>query len=143
MIDFFRVWLPQIIGYAEWLQDGTFQKAWEEGDRSRTSVHYSDELYEQLFGDLHADEMMVEARSKLGHRPALLSALECFFRSLKRLDEWIEAHVDTGSWGPQHIPPTVRDIFHSEEWQATESSAMALMSAAAEAGFSSEDLDLS
>ena len=143
MIDFFRVWLPQIIGYAEWLQDGTFQKAWADGDRSRTSVHYSGELYEQVFGDLHADEMMVEARAKLREHPTLFNALDGFFRSLKRLDEWIEAHVDTRSWGPGHIPPSVRDIFHSKEWQEASSTAAALVSAALEGGFSSEDLDLS
>lgn len=85
---------------------------------------------------------MVEGRVKLREHPELFNALDGFFCSLKRLDEWIEAHVDTGSWGPEHIPPTVRDIFRSEEWHDAKSKAAALMSAAAEGGFSSEDLDL-
>ncbi len=142
MIDLFRTWLPQIIGYAEALEDGTLQKAWADGDRSSTSAYYSGELYEQVFGDLDADEMLEEARRALGAHPPLLRALDGFLCSLKRLDDWVEAHVDTGTWGRgETIPATVRSIFRSPEWQDAKSAAATLMSAAGEAGFSSKDFD--
>jgi hypothetical protein len=124
------------------LQDDTLEKAWAEGDRSRTSVYYSGELYEQVFGGLDADNMMEEARLKLGQHPTIVAALDSFLRSLKRLDEWIEAHVDTDTWGKgQRIPSGVRSIFQSQDWREAQSSAAALMSAAGEAGFSSTDFD--
>lgn len=143
MIDFFRTWLPQIIGYAEMVEDGTLQKAWAEGDRSRTSVHYSDELVEQVFGDLNADEMMWEARQQLKPHPTLAQALELFLHSLRRLDAWIEDHVDTAVWREgEPIPPSVGSIFQSQEWWVAEKDAASVIAAARDAGFSSEDLDL-
>src|SRR6476646_7317692 len=98
MIDLFRIWLPQIIGYAAALQNGTIQNSWADGDRSKTSVYYSGELYEQVFEDLHADSMLDEARHSLGEQSALVKCLDAFLGSLKRLDDWIEAHVDTNEW---------------------------------------------
>jgi hypothetical protein len=95
MIDLFRTWLPQIIGYAEAIQDGTLQRAWADSDRSRTSAYYSGELYEQVFGDLDSDSMLADARAALRAHPMVAEALERFLASLKRLDAWIEAHVDT------------------------------------------------
>ena len=65
MIDLFRTWLPQIISYAEKVEDGTIQKAWAEGDRAGTSVYYSGELYEQVFEDLDSDSMLEEGREAL------------------------------------------------------------------------------
>lgn len=142
VIDFFRTWLPQIIGYAEMLQDDTLEKAWSEGDRSRTSIYYSGELYEQIFGDLHADEMMEEARLRLGQHPSLVAALDRFLGALKQLDNWIEAHVDTATWGKgERIPSGVRSIFQSPEWLGAQSNAADLVSASGLAGFSSEDFD--
>ena len=142
MIDLFRDWLPQIIGYAEAMQDGTMESAWAEGDRSRTSVYYSGELYEQVFGDLHAHSMLDEARQTLGDHSAVVTALDTFLLSLKRLDEWIEAHVDTKEWGKgQAIPASVRTIFNSPEWRDANSAAGGLVAAAAQVGFRGADWD--
>jgi hypothetical protein len=65
MIDLFRTWLPQIIGYAEKVEDGSIKEAWVEGNLARTSVDYSGELYEQVFGDLDSDIMLEKAREAL------------------------------------------------------------------------------
>ena len=140
MIDLFRTWLPQIIGYAEALRDGTLAAAWAEGDRSRTSVYYSGELSEQVFGDLDAENMISEARRVLGAESPLMAALESFIAALKRLDDWTEAHVDTETWGrAQTIPPSVRGIFTSEEWRETLSASETLVLAAEQSGYGSKD----
>src|SRR5690242_6921192 len=99
MIDLTRVWLPQIIGCAEGFLDGTLEKAWAEGDRTITSAYYSAELYEQIFDDLDSDTMILQAHKELAQYPDLIRALDAFLDSLKRLDTWIEAHVDTDTWG--------------------------------------------
>jgi hypothetical protein len=142
MIDLFRTWLPQMIGYAQAVHGGTLEKAWADGDRSSSSTYYSGELYEQVFGDLDADNTMAEARHSLRQQPMLVDALDGFLCSLKRLDEWIEAHVDTETWGQgKTIPAAVPSIFHSPEWHDTHARAAALLSAAGQAGYSSKDFD--
>ena len=142
MIDLFCIWLPQIVGYAEAMQDGTLEKSWSEGDRSRTSVYCSDELISQVFGDLDADNMMAEARQSLGMHPKLVDSLSDFLCSLRRLDEWIEAHIDTGTWGQgEIIPPDVSTIFWSREWGNAQSAAASLVSAAGQVGISGNDFD--
>ena len=142
MLDLFRTWLPQIIGYAEAIQDGTIQRAWADGDRSRTSAYYSGELAEQVFGDLHADSMLADAQVALQAHPLVADALERFLASLKRLDAWIEAHVDTSEWGRgQAIPSAVSGIFVTTEWQEAQAAGATLTNAADDAGFSSRDFE--
>jgi hypothetical protein len=142
MIDLFRTWLPQIIGYAEKVQDGTIRKAWAEGDRAGTSVYYSGELYEQVFGDLDSDSMSERGREALSAHPKVADCLERFLTTLKRLDDWIEAHVDTDEWGKgQRIPTTVPRIFESQEWRNANSAAATLVAEAGEAGFTSKHFD--
>lgn len=142
MIDFYRTWLPQVIGYAEIVTDGTLRAAWETGNKSQTSTYYSGELHEQVFGDLDADTMRWEMRSRLQDRPQMVQAVELFLHSLRRLDVWIEGHVDTDTWGSgKAIPTSVSTIFASGEWQETEASAARLLAAAENAGFSSGDFD--
>lgn len=142
MIDFHKAWLPQIIGYAETVTDGTLRTAWETGDTSQTSIYYSGELHEQVFGDLDADSMRWEMRSRLQDRPQIVEAVELFLYSLRRLDDWIECHVDTHTWGSgKAIPTSVSTIFSSSQWQETETSAARLVAAAEAAGFQSGDFD--
>jgi hypothetical protein len=142
MIDLFRTWLPQIIGYAESVEDGTIQKAWADRDLTKTSAYCSDELYEQIFGDLDSERMAAEAREALCDHPLVADGVEHFLSSLKRLDDWIEAHVDTDEWGKrQTVPIAVSRIFESQEWSAAQSAAATLVTAARQAGLSSNDFD--
>lgn len=142
MLDLFRTWLPQIIGYAQLIHDGTVQRAWATGERAQTSVYYSGELYEQVFGDLDSDRMLDEGRAALGAHPQLVEALEHFLTCLKRLDAWIEARVDTLEWGKgQAMPIGVPEIFAAREWDEAQSAGGALVAVAAEAGFSSKDFE--
>lgn len=139
MIDLFRTWLPQMISYAELIHEGTAQRAWATGERAQTSVYYSGELYEQVFGDLESDRMLEEGRAALSAHPQLVEALEHFLTCLKRLDAWIEARVDTLEWGKgQTIPTGVAEIFAAGEWDEAQSAGRALVAVAAEAGYSSK-----
>ena len=142
MIDLFKTWLPQIIGYAEMVADGTLRRTWETGDKSQTSTYFSGELDEQVFGDLHADTMRWEMRSKLHDQPRLVEAVELFLHSLRRLVAWADTHVDTETWGRgKTVPASVSTIFRSNEWNETKTQAAQLLLAAKEARFSSEDFD--
>lgn len=142
MIDFFKTWLPQIIGYAELVADGRLRKAWETGDKSQTSTYYSGELDEQVFGDLDADNMRWEMRSRLQDQPGLVEAIELFLHAIRRLVAWAGHHVEIDTWGSgKAIPISVSTIFGSEEWRETEASAAQLLTAAKAAGFSRSDFD--
>ena len=137
MIDFFRAWLPQIIGYAEHIVDETLHKAWVEGDRSQTSVFYSGELYEQVFGDLDSDSMEAEVDQRLEEHPKVASAVHKFLQSLRTLDEWIESNIDVDVWSPAEVAT----IFESEKWGETQRHALKLVNEGREAGFTSSDFD--
>lgn len=131
-----------MIGYAEAVHEGTLEKAWATGDRSSISVYYSGELDQQVFGDLDSDNMIAEARDGLEQHPLLVGALDGFLPSSKRLDAWIEEHVDTETWGRGELIPTgVGSIFRSSEWSNIQTRAATLLSAAQEAGYSSKDFD--
>ncbi len=140
VLDLFRHWLPQIIGYAEAFQDGTLAEAWAETGHSRTSAYYSGELFEQIFGDLHAESMICEARSSLGTQTPLIAELERFIVALKQLEIWIETHVDTATWGKgRTIPSSIRNIFTSKQWCEALSASRYLISAAEQSGYGSKD----
>jgi hypothetical protein len=142
MIDLFRTWLPQIIGAAEDLQSGRLERAWTLGERG-ISAYYSGELHEQVFGDLDADAMLEKARLALAPHPELVEALASFLGSLKRLDQWIETHMDTESWGKgQSIPAEVAGIFQTDEWRTAWACAASFVAVAGGVGFSSRDLEL-
>mgnify|MGYP001792877675 CR=1 FL=1 len=142
MIDLRKVWLPQIIGYAEIVADGTLRRAWQEGDSSQTSVYYSDELYEQVFEDLDADSMRLKMRFELQDQPKVVERVEAFLHSIDRLVSWADTHVDTETWGlGKTIPPNVSAIFRSKEWHETKFQAAQLLLIAEEAGLNSDDFD--
>ena len=86
--------------------------------------------------------MLKEARLALGAHSPVADGLERFLSSLKRLDDAIEAQVDTDQWGKgQAIPATVSRIFASQKWHDARSAAAMLVAAAGENGFSSKDFD--
>ncbi len=141
MIDLFRTWLPQIIGTAEDFQRGRLERAWSLSERG-IAAYYSGELYEQVFDDLDSDAMLGEARLALAPHPVLIEALASFLGSLKRLDEWIETHIDTETWSKgQTTPADVAGIFQTDEWRTAQACAASLVSVARGVGFSSRDLE--
>lgn len=111
-----------------------------EGDRLVISAYYSGELYEQVFGDIDAAEMLKWARQRLAAHPQVVKALGTLLCSFQQLGGWIEAHVDTDEWGQgRTVPAELRNIFNSLEWQDANSAAATLIAAVTEAGLSSRD----
>jgi hypothetical protein len=93
MIDLRDVWLPQIIAYAEFIEeDGAVRAAWIDGDRSQTSVTDFDELMEQVFGDADAKEQLKLAVVEFGDDAMLVMRLAEFIEGLECVDRVV---VDT------------------------------------------------
>src|SRR5688572_25380443 len=95
---FFRVWLPQIIGYAEMIEKETdLRKAWVDGVQSRTSIYYPGELVCQL-EDLTPPEVRNGIEARLAGEPALAEAVDAFLHRIELLWSWAEANMDTDAW---------------------------------------------
>jgi hypothetical protein len=86
MIDF-KIWLPQIIGYCEFVADEVkLRRAWINRDFSATSVTDFDELYEQVFDDLDADRFAADLDVLLPNSQRARAAISAFLASLKEVD---------------------------------------------------------
>jgi hypothetical protein len=86
MIDFEHVWLPQILGYAKIIITGQLEDQWLGRIDAVTSVTDPDELYEQIFDDLDAENIWSEAR-QLGKLPQpAVDAMDRFLRALHDVD---------------------------------------------------------
>jgi len=140
MIDFFRTWLPGIIGYAEMIsEEGSLRKAWLRRDLSETSVYYPGELIEQVFGDLDADNMKLEMAECLAPHPLLVQAIEQFLHRMVVLDAWADANMDTKAWGEGKVLADGDDIFRSDAWSNLREQAVKVVALAHGAGFWSTD----
>jgi len=83
-------WLEGIIGTCELIvSKDAFTRAWILGDQSVTSIHYYDELFEQLIGDLHLEECIGRFESVLREIGAF-DELSAFPAALRRLDQHVE-----------------------------------------------------
>lgn len=135
MIDFLRVWLPQIIRYAELVvEEDVLRRSWLEFNSNETSVTNPDEMIVQVFDDLDAEELVKEAPSQLEAHPELVAALQAF---LDRLMDW--NGDESGSWNIRPLPAITPDVFESETWRRLRQEAERLLAAAERAGFSSSD----
>ena len=140
MIDFFRTWLPQIIGYAEMIADeGSLRKAWLRRDLSETSVYYPGELIEQVYGDLDSDNLKLEMAQRLAPHSSLVQAIEQFLHRMVVLDAWADANMDTKAWGEGKVPADADYIFRSDEWRKLKEQGVRVVALAHAAGFRSSD----
>lgn len=136
---FFRIWLPQIIGYAEMIADETvLRKAWVKGDRSRTSVYYPGELFDQI-RSLTPQEIRGAIRDHLAEDSTLAQALEEFIHRVELLWFWAEATLDTKTWGSGCLIAHAEQLFTSDQWQKLRELATTVTTLASLAGFRSED----
>lgn len=93
MIDF-NNWFRQIVTTCDLIASkDAFTRTWILGDHSITSIHYYDELFEQLIGDLHLEECLQQFESTLREVGAF-EALSSFYAALRLLDERIETRSD-------------------------------------------------
>ncbi|MBB3972807.1 hypothetical protein [Hansschlegelia beijingensis] len=87
MIDFERVWLPQIICYARIISTGQLEDQWLGRSAATTSITDPDELHEQIFDDLDADEIWASHRRAAKLSTAATDAIDQFLRLLGEADE--------------------------------------------------------
>lgn len=83
-------WLEGIVRTCELIANkDALTEVWIRGDQSITSIHYYDELFEQLIGDLHLEECIGQFASALREIGAF-DDLATFSASLRRLDQRVE-----------------------------------------------------
>jgi hypothetical protein len=93
-VNYFDYWFDGIVGTSELIADDeALRRTWVSGDHSITSIHYYDELFEQLAGDLHLDESLTKYADVLKGFDAL-DDLQRFATALHTLDAQIEANPD-------------------------------------------------
>src|SRR5690348_13036878 len=87
----FEYWFSGIIGTCELITNkDAFYRTWVLGDHSLTSIHYYDELFEQLVGDLHLDDCIQQFAADLERHGAFKAFVE-FSVALHTLDRQIES----------------------------------------------------
>lgn len=135
---FHRVWLPQILGYAELIdQETDLRKAWVKGDRSRTSVYYPGELADQI-NDL-TRAIRGEIATRLANDRLLAQAIENFLQSVDRLWFSVEATMNAKAWGSGVPIEGAASVFQSREWLMLRDHARQLRVLASAAGVMSSD----
>ena len=120
MVDFQRVWLPQILGFASLIADQRLEEDWLRGDTSRTRFASLHELYEQVFEDLESEAIVAQLQRHLPGRVDRQEALASFLRAVTH------AHLQVAA------NPALRDprrLFASRSWLHLRGAAEALRQA--------------
>ena len=99
MIDFMHVWLPQIVQYAKLISTGQLEDEWLGRVASTTSVTDPDELHEQVFDDLDADNIWAENLHRSELPTPAIEAVGRFLAALQNIDQ-SDAHsvVSSSAW---------------------------------------------
>src|SRR5579884_2321885 len=101
-------WISEVVGVCELIvSKDALYRTWVLHDYSITSIHYYDELFQQLIGDLRLDENIKHFKSKLDQHRAL-DSVAGFATALHYLDEQIESRAELRD-------PAV--LLISPEWQ--------------------------
>jgi hypothetical protein len=88
----FSYWLDGIVSACELISSpNAFERVWVFGDTSITSIHYPDELFEQLLGDLHLEESLQDFADHL-REMAAFDAIAGFARALVDLERVIKSN---------------------------------------------------
>ncbi len=87
MIDFEQVWVPQIVEYARLISTGRLEDEWLGHATTTTSVTDPDELHEQIFDDLDADDIWTENRGNSQLPERAVEAIDRFLAALRNIDE--------------------------------------------------------
>lgn len=99
MIDFERVWLPQIVGYASLIASGQLENEWLGRSAPTTSVTDPEELHEHVFDDLDADAIWAENRKQGVAKPEVAIAIPEFLDAIRCLDgSNVELMVSSDAW---------------------------------------------
>ena len=110
----FEYWLEGVVRTCELIaSEEAFFRTWVLGDRSITSIHYYDELFEQLIGDLHLEECIGQFENTL-RKDGAFDAVSSFAVALRHLDQCIESRSDLHD---------AKMLLASEVWAAFQNSA--------------------
>jgi hypothetical protein len=106
--DYWDYWFDGIIGTCRLIADrDVFKRVWILGDFTITSIHYYDELLEQLLGDLHLDTSLQRFEKRLSDVGAL-EAVQEFARALHELDACVSGAPELQD---------ARTLLDSREWR--------------------------
>lgn len=113
MVDF-EYWFEGVVATCQLISSPTeFERVWIFGDSSITSIHYPDELFEQMLGDLNLEECHRHFADKLREMGAFDAVAE-FTSILVDLETTIRSK------------PTLEDsrtLLTSQEWSVLQSAA--------------------
>ena len=110
----FEYWLTGIVSTCELIASkDAFYRTLILGDHSITSIHYYDELLEQLIGDLHLEECIGLYEGTL-RKDEAFDAVSGFAAALRLLDQSVATHSDLRE---------AKVFLASEEWAAFQNAA--------------------
>jgi len=105
----FDYWFDGIVGTCNLIADNeAFRRAWLLEDQTITSIHYYDEMFEQLVGDLHLEESIVRFANILSASGSL-ETVQAFATALHELDGRIECNEELQN---------PRALLGSREWRS-------------------------
>ncbi len=115
----FDTWLPQIVDYCGFiLDDEKLRRTWIGRNFSETSVTNFDELCEQIFDDLDADNLVVVFSSKLQKSDGLQASIMEFLSSL---------HAVEFVCALDQKPKDVQMLLDSAQWRRVRSAALSVL----------------
>jgi hypothetical protein len=107
MIDLGKIWLPQIIWYANFIsRPDDVWEVWVNGNRNVTSVTNFDELITQVFDDLDSDQIVLNSLPNMDGPSDLKIALKDFIDEL----DYVERLDRLGSFRDS------KHLLESSEW---------------------------
>ncbi len=117
MVDF-ENWLDGIVSTCELITDkDVFERVWVFGDKTITSIHYPEELFEQLLGDLLSEDCLEHFQDR-SQQMGIYEALLQFTEALLEAKNAINIH------------PNLRDpknFLRSDEWARVKIAAQQLL----------------
>jgi hypothetical protein len=117
MVDF-EYWFDGIIGTCELIADrDVFEHVWVFGDKTVTSIHYPDELFEQLLGDLNVEENVEYFRDRL-KQMGVFEAVVKFTAALLEVEKANKIHPDLRD---------PKSFLRSDEWARVKLAAQQLI----------------
>ena len=120
MIEF-KTWLPQIVGYCEFVVDDMkLRQAWIKRDFSETSVTDFDELYEQVFDDLDASHFAMHLLRYLPNSERMATTIADFVATLQATERVRTENTDL-------LDASL--LLDSAQWQLVRNSAFAVLNA--------------
>lgn len=130
-MDFRSNWLPQILGYAEFIVDrDTVYDAWVKEETLRTSIISVHEMFDQMFDDFIDNDILENIANYLPENDTFSSEIAKFIDCTISLEHWVTDQ------GDDVLP---EDVLASVPWLNLSEQAKILLKEANRSGFFSTD----